>query len=269
MTRSALPLALLLLASCGGSAPPTETPAPEPTHDLQAEARDLLERLEAVAQMPSETRAAELDRIDAMELHADGLRDVQRICLRMHRDTLTLEARHRAFDERMSGVDPATLTPAQRAEAQEEAEAMRTDATALEALMNRCVDALTGAIEEHGLEEEYGQASEPVRGAVDGELTDEDPRDEAGHAHDDYPIELEAGWGLVVEMGSDDFDAFVTLIGPDGTSVAEDDDGGEGTNARLVWRAEGGGMYIIRATTYQPEGRGAYHLVVQAGPLED
>ncbi|RZO64482.1 MAG: hypothetical protein EVA89_04425 [Sandaracinaceae bacterium] len=272
MTRLPLTFAALLSFACAGApSPQTETSTEAtPTPDAADQARDLLERLEAVAQMPSDERAAALDAIDAIELTSPTLVDTQRICLRMHRETLVLEARHRAFEERMGGVDPATLSPAEQTEARDEAEALRTDATALEALMNRCVDALTAAIEEHGLEEEYGEASsEPVAGAVDGELTDEDPRDDGDRPHDDYPIELEAGWGLEVQMTSGDFDTFVTLIGPGGSSVAEDDDGGEGTNSRLVYQPEASGVYIIRATTYQGGGRGAYHLIVRAGPLAE
>ena len=45
------------------------------------------------------------------------------------------------------------------------------------------------------------------------------------------------------------FDAYLYLIGPDGTVLAQDDDGGEGLNSRIIHAANKAGEYRIIATS--------------------
>ena len=57
------------------------------------------------------------------------------------------------------------------------------------------------------------------------------------------------------------FDAFLNLVGPDGSIVASDDDGGGGTNSRISVRLTTTGVHRIEATAYS-SGLGAYTLTV-------
>ncbi|TVQ16379.1 MAG: hypothetical protein EA367_20305, partial [Leptolyngbya sp. DLM2.Bin15] len=41
---------------------------------------------------------------------------------------------------------------------------------------------------------------------------------------------------IIIDLISDEFDALLVLLGPTGEGIAVDDDGGEGTNARLTLR---------------------------------
>jgi serine protease Do len=54
-----------------------------------------------------------------------------------------------------------------------------------------------------------------------------------------------------IDMKSKDFDAYLRLEGPDGKTVARDDDSGGDRNARIVLRSTTAGTYRIIATTYR------------------
>lgn len=69
---------------------------------------------------------------------------------------------------------------------------------------------------------------------------------------------------LVVDMRSADFDAYLILRGPEGETLATDDDGGDGTNSRLSWRVERGRTYRIYANSYgEDRATGLYRLSVR------
>src|SRR5690606_11953705 len=73
--------------------------------------------------------------------------------------------------------------------------------------------------------------------------------------YDEYPVELGEGWTIEATMTSEAFDAYILLIGPDGTAVTQNDDdatlGGSGTNARVQYTATTAGSYKIFANAYQ------------------
>jgi len=71
-----------------------------------------------------------------------------------------------------------------------------------------------------------------------------------------------AGERVVFNMKSDDFDAYLEVRRADGTVVASDDDGGSGTNARVVFRAPAAGDYKVRARGYDDDASGPFVLWV-------
>lgn len=103
---------------------------------------------------------------------------------------------------------------------------------------------------------------------LEGDLTDDDPTVRDGSRYDDYPIDLRAGWSVTLDMISPQFDCYVWLLDPEGRSLAQDDDGGEGLNSHLQYPIDYDGRYIIRANSFSSRDRGHYQVQVQvdAGP---
>jgi Ca2+-binding EF-hand superfamily protein len=75
-------------------------------------------------------------------------------------------------------------------------------------------------------------------------------------------IKMEAGKTYQIDHKSQAFDAFLYLEDPDGAVVAQDDDSGEGNNARITWRAISTGTYRIIATSAGGFRGGAFSLTV-------
>lgn len=78
-----------------------------------------------------------------------------------------------------------------------------------------------------------------------------------------YRVELEQGQRLVVAMESKDFDSYLVigrLVAGIFDSMAQDDDGGEGNNARLRFRAPESGVYLVLAQALGQTSSGAYAL---------
>ncbi|WP_246983569.1 hypothetical protein [Halorientalis marina] len=76
-------------------------------------------------------------------------------------------------------------------------------------------------------------------------------------------LEAESGTTAVISMESEELDTFLVLETPDGTVVAEDDDGGSGLNSRLQAELEQTGTYTIWATTFGGSDTGLYTLSVE------
>lgn len=110
---------------------------------------------------------------------------------------------------------------------------------------------------------------EPVDQTHNGELTDSDPKVEQDNSpYDEYTFDADEGWTITAEMRSTAFDTYLWLIGPNGTSLVQDDDGlGDGTNSRITYTAPERGTYTLRANSYDGAGRGAYsvHVTARAG----
>ncbi|MDM9381182.1 PPC domain-containing protein [Chlorogloeopsis sp. ULAP01] len=94
-------------------------------------------------------------------------------------------------------------------------------------------------------------------------LSDKDiPTGQGGFARD-YMVKLNKGDNLAIDLSSDNFDSIVTLLGPDGTTVAENDDGPDGSsNSLLFTRITQAGMYIVRVRSFGETGVGAFKLKV-------
>ncbi|BDA39428.1 hypothetical protein CPARK_000026700 [cyanobacterium endosymbiont of Braarudosphaera bigelowii] len=94
-------------------------------------------------------------------------------------------------------------------------------------------------------------------------LSDQDiPTGEGGFAKD-YWVKLEKGDQVAVDLMSDEFDSVVLLLGADGTTIAENDDGPDGsTNSLLFSRITESGRYIIRVHAFGETGSGNFRLKV-------
>ena len=71
------------------------------------------------------------------------------------------------------------------------------------------------------------------------------------------------GQRVVIDMESDDVDAYLRVLRKDGTPVATDDDGGSGSNARVEFRAVYAGDYLVIATSYEEGETGGYGVGVR------
>ncbi len=77
------------------------------------------------------------------------------------------------------------------------------------------------------------------------------------------------GTEITLTLRSDVVDAYLVLLGPLGSLLAQDDDGGGGTDARLVYRAQAAGWHRAVALSYAGEGLGPYHLLLTIGQRTD
>lgn len=100
-----------------------------------------------------------------------------------------------------------------------------------------------------------------------GRLTRSDPRTPNDRPYDEYVFAARRGERVVVEMESDDFDAYLYL----GTrtragfrELARDDDGGDGTDSRLRITIPDDGRYVIRASALHDR-TGEYTLTLTGG----
>lgn len=76
-------------------------------------------------------------------------------------------------------------------------------------------------------------------------------------------IKLEQGITYQIDHMSKAFDAYLYLEDADGKLLAEDDDGGEGLNLRIIFRAEKTGTYRLIATSLGNTWPGAFSLSVR------
>lgn len=103
----------------------------------------------------------------------------------------------------------------------------------------------------------------PASNEVSDSITDRDiPTGFGGFARD-YQVNFKEGDQVVIDLTSDQFDTILTLIAPDGSTVAENDDGPDGTtNSLLFARITRPGNYIVRVSPYAGQGVGAFTLKV-------
>ncbi len=86
------------------------------------------------------------------------------------------------------------------------------------------------------------------------------PTGEGGFARD-YYMELKEGDQIAIDLTSDEFDTIVTLIAADGSTVAENDDGPDGTtNSLLFSRVTENGKYVIRVRAFGETSGGKFQL---------
>jgi hypothetical protein len=93
-----------------------------------------------------------------------------------------------------------------------------------------------------------------------GDPTDRVRKDSFCHVH---LVELSPAKSYVIDLASKRFDAYLRLEDATGKQIAEDDDSGGGTNARLRFRPRTPGVYRIIATTFDPNTFGAYSLTIR------
>jgi len=99
---------------------------------------------------------------------------------------------------------------------------------------------------------------------IQGTLTSGDrrvPDDQS--PYDEYPVQLRAGSTVTIEMHSDEFNPYLWLISPSGTSLVQDDDGSAGQDSLIRYRAETAGQYVVRANSALGAGRGMYTVTIR------
>ncbi len=104
----------------------------------------------------------------------------------------------------------------------------------------------------------YGSSVNGTLAAADCKLSD-------NTATQAYEFTLPVAAKVEVVLTSTAFDAYVFLADASGKVIAEDDDGGGGTNARIM-RILPAGRYIVLANTYDANTFGAYQLTARAAP---
>jgi hypothetical protein len=94
-------------------------------------------------------------------------------------------------------------------------------------------------------------------------LTDRDiPTGQGGFARD-YMVTLKAGDQIAIDLISEVFDPMLVLMTKEGTPIAENDDGPDGTpNALLFTRIVKAGNYVIRVRSFGETAGGAFRLIV-------
>ncbi|MBW4636414.1 MAG: PPC domain-containing protein [Iphinoe sp. HA4291-MV1] len=109
----------------------------------------------------------------------------------------------------------------------------------------------------------YNPIPIPLGNEVTDTLSDKDiPTGQGGFARD-YMVKLNKGDNLAIDLVSDSFDCIITLVAPNGTTVAENDDGPDGSsNSLLFTRIAETGNYVIRVRSFGETGIGAFKLKV-------
>ena len=104
----------------------------------------------------------------------------------------------------------------------------------------------------------------PISKPIMDTLSDRDiPLGQGGFARD-YTVSLTAGNQVVIELKSERFDTFVSLLAADGTTVDENDDGPDGTtNSWLDVRIPKSGTYTVRVRASGDKAVGPFTLFVR------
>jgi hypothetical protein len=101
-----------------------------------------------------------------------------------------------------------------------------------------------------------------IGSTIRGSLTPADVQTDSGWYHEDYTFSGSRGQVIQVDLQSDEFDTFIDLY--QGTRwVAEDDDGGDGLDSRLVYTLPETGTYIICARSRYANRTGSYTLTLR------
>lgn len=77
---------------------------------------------------------------------------------------------------------------------------------------------------------------------------------------DAYAVRLAADQEIQLDLSSEDFDPKLELLTPAGAKVAEDDDGGPGTSARIRYVVPRAGLYQVRVMAVGDDDGGTYTL---------
>lgn len=100
----------------------------------------------------------------------------------------------------------------------------------------------------------------PGGSRITGTLARGDEQLSSGEFMDSYRIEGRAGQQVMVNLTSPDFDAYLMLRGPDGSTFDNDDNEGDGTNSALNVTLPASGTYRLVVTSYRSGETGSYAL---------
>jgi CHAT domain-containing protein len=105
---------------------------------------------------------------------------------------------------------------------------------------------------------------------IEGELRQTSERLEVDDSYYQvHPFEGIAGQEITIDLVSLEFDTYLHLIDPMGRKVAENNDGGEMNNARIIITLSTTGTYQILVNTYEANQVGHYRLSLRATTTED
>lgn len=109
----------------------------------------------------------------------------------------------------------------------------------------------------------YNPEPLPIEDEFSDTLSDKDiPTGQGGFARD-YRLDLEAGDRVEMILTSDSFDTIIKLISSDGTTIAENDDGPDGTtNSLLFTRIQTSDTYTVRVQAFGKASGGPFVLKV-------
>ena len=109
----------------------------------------------------------------------------------------------------------------------------------------------------------YNPVTLPANDEIKDTLTEKDiPTGEGGFARD-YIVKFNQGDNIAIDLKSDSFDAILSLMTAKGATIAENDDGPDGTtNSLLFTRVKDTGTYIIRVQSFGETGFGPFTLRV-------
>ncbi len=93
----------------------------------------------------------------------------------------------------------------------------------------------------------------------DGVLDKQDQARDGGQWADIFPVDLQAGDRILIDMEGKKLDTFLVLKAPSG-QVFENDDAGSNRTSQLDVIVEEGGTFIVYASSYGSEQKGKYHL---------
>ncbi|WP_017304796.1 PPC domain-containing protein [Spirulina subsalsa] len=100
-----------------------------------------------------------------------------------------------------------------------------------------------------------------------GRIEESDAKLEDGSFYDLYTFPGEAGQRVRIRLESEDFDPYLVLFNTQGEKLADADDiSPENWNAELEYLLPDDGIYQVIVNSYNPEGRGAYSLVIYIEP---
>lgn len=103
-------------------------------------------------------------------------------------------------------------------------------------------------------------------------LTGSEPRLGDGSPYDLFVVPVQRGQIVVIDMTSEDFDAYLSvgvITGGSLAPMAQDDDSGGGTNARVQFEVPRDMELGVLATTFDPQGRGSYEVAASAAVQAD
>lgn len=109
----------------------------------------------------------------------------------------------------------------------------------------------------------YNPMALPPSNEIVDKLTENDIPTGLGGFARDYLVKLNQGDNVAIDLTSDSFDAMVTLLSAEGTTISENDDGPDGTtNALLFTRIATTGTYVVRVRAFGETGVGNFKLKV-------
>jgi pre-peptidase len=104
----------------------------------------------------------------------------------------------------------------------------------------------------------------PIGSAVTGQLTAADPVLSDNTHYKLFTFQGDAGQTVQIDLISNDFDSYLYLRDANGASIATNDDGGGGLNARIIQTLPATAMYQIVANTLRQGQYGSFTLRLQA-----